>query len=78
MLLYDMPYVLFVSALASIEVLEYNKSDLQRMLERESKEQSLHRKQELGSYIDTSIIGCFTWIKDYICGKITHENVGLI
>ena len=37
---------LVVSTLASIEVLEYNKTDLQRMLEHEAQEKTQHRKQE--------------------------------
>ena len=40
---------LVVSTLASIEVLEYNKTDLQRMLEHEAQEKTQHRKQEWGA-----------------------------
>lgn len=43
------PYALVVSTLASIEVLEYNKTDLQRMLEHEAQEKTQHRKQEWGA-----------------------------
>jgi len=43
------PYAIVVSTLATIEVLEYNKTDLQRMLENERKEQTLHRKKEWGA-----------------------------
>lgn len=43
------PYALVVSTLASIEVLEYNKTDLQRMLEHEAQEKTQHRNQEWGA-----------------------------
>ena len=43
------PYAIVVSTLATIEVLEYNKTDLQRVLENERREQTLHRKPEWGA-----------------------------
>ncbi len=42
-------YAIVVSTLATIEVLEYNKTDLDRMLENERKENMLLRKQEWGA-----------------------------
>ena len=43
------PYAVVVSTLASIEVLEYNKTDLARMLENErnEKKQAVNRQQSL-------------------------------
>lgn len=43
------PYAIVVSTLATIEVLEYNKTDLQRMLENERNANELHRKKEWGA-----------------------------
>lgn len=43
------PYALVISMLASIEVLEYNRLNLQRMIEHEAREKTLHRKTEWGA-----------------------------